>query len=81
VSWYSELLDINLIWFGYIARHPSGGKGHFTRSNDFYLLSLLFEEEEEGVGGQHPVGATSLKINYLVSWYSELPPSMMMSPC
>ncbi len=34
------LLDINLIWFGYIARlFQWGGGGYFTRSNDFYLPS------------------------------------------
>jgi hypothetical protein len=46
------LLDINLIWFGYIARQSQwGGGGYFSRSNDFYLPSLRLE----GGGGQHPV--------------------------
>jgi len=32
------LLDINLIWFGFIARLSRWGVGGvFTRSNDFYL--------------------------------------------
>ncbi len=44
------LLDINLIWFSYIAclmPIPLGRRGYFTRSNDFYLPSLRLEE-----GGQ-----------------------------
>ncbi len=49
------LLDINLIWFDYIARlSQRGGEGYFTRSNYFYLPSRLLEE---GEGGQHPVHA------------------------
>jgi hypothetical protein len=35
------LLDINLIWFGYIARLSQWDGGeYFTRSNDFYQPSL-----------------------------------------
>jgi hypothetical protein len=42
------VLDINLIWFGYIARLSQwGGGGYFT----YYLPSLRLEK---GVG-QHPV--------------------------
>jgi hypothetical protein len=38
------LLDINLIWFGYIAcLSQKGGRGHFTRSSDFYMPSLRLE--------------------------------------
>jgi hypothetical protein len=49
------LLDINLIWFGYIARiSPWEGGGYFTRLNDFYLPSLQIKG---GGGGQHPVRA------------------------
>jgi hypothetical protein len=52
------LLDINLIWFGYIARaalaYPSGKAArYFTRSNYFYLPSLRLYRK--GGGGQHPV--------------------------
>ncbi len=39
-------MDRNLEWFGYIARLSQwggGGRGHFTRSNDFYLPSLRLE--------------------------------------
>ncbi len=51
------LLDIKWIWFGYIARYPSGGGGvYFTRTNNFYLPSLRLEE---GVGGQHPVSPST----------------------
>jgi hypothetical protein len=36
-----ELLDINLIWFGYSTRLSlGGGGGYFTRSNYFYLPLL-----------------------------------------
>ncbi len=39
------LLDINLIWFGYIACLSKWGGGrYFTRSNDYYLPSLHLEE-------------------------------------
>jgi hypothetical protein len=49
-------LDINLIWFGYIARLSQWeGGGYFTRSNDFYLPLLRLEE---GGGDQHPVAHT-----------------------
>jgi hypothetical protein len=42
------LLDINLIWFGYITRLSQWGRGgYFTCSNDFYLPSLRLED----VGG------------------------------
>ncbi len=45
------LLDINLMWFGYIARLSQlGGGGNFTPSSDFYLPALL---RLEGGGGQH----------------------------
>jgi hypothetical protein len=48
-----SLLDINFIWFGYIARLSHwGGGGCFTRSIYFYLPYLRLEE---GGGGQHPV--------------------------
>ncbi len=43
------LLDINLIWFGYITCLSQGEEGcYFTRSNDFYLPSLCLEEVELG---------------------------------
>ncbi len=45
------LLYINLTRFGFIARLSQwGGRGHFTRSNDFYLRSL----RGGGGGGNHP---------------------------
>jgi hypothetical protein len=44
------LLDINLMWFGFIARLSQWeGRGYFTRSNDFYLSSLRLEEMEWGI--------------------------------
>ncbi len=44
------LLDINLIWFGYIARLSQWVEGGcFTRSNVFHLFSLLLEEGGRGV--------------------------------
>jgi hypothetical protein len=64
------LLDIKWIWFGYIARYPSGGGGvYFTRTNNFYLSSLRLEE---GVGGQHPVPPS------LSPTASVLPPSLAL---
>jgi hypothetical protein len=64
------LLDINLVWFGYIARlyqwGKEGGGGHFTRSNDFYL-PLLYAEE--GGGGQHPVVPIRTKLDFFMITY------------
>ncbi len=48
------LLDINLIWFGYIARLSLWGGGYFARSNYLYLPSLCLEEGR-GEVYQHPV--------------------------
>jgi hypothetical protein len=59
------LLDINLIWFGYIAI-SCGEQGFFTPSNDFYLPSLRLE------GGSASWGCCSVIIrkvhfcNYIV---------------
>ncbi len=48
------MLDINVIWFGYIARLSQwGGEDIFTRSNDIYLDSLCLEGR-----GQHTVTVT-----------------------
>jgi hypothetical protein len=47
------VLDINLIWFGYMDRlFKWGGGGCFTLSNDYYLPSGAYKK---GEGGQHPV--------------------------
>ncbi len=48
------LLDINLIWFGYIARLSQwGGGGYFPGS--YHSTCLRCTWEKGGWGGQHPV--------------------------
>jgi hypothetical protein len=46
-----SLLDIKLIWFGYIARLSQCGRGGtvFYLFNDFYLPSRRLKERGEGV--------------------------------
>ncbi len=53
-------LTIKFIWFVYIARlSHRGGRGYFTRSNDFYLPSRRLYRKGEGIG-THMVRTLSL---------------------
>jgi hypothetical protein len=69
------LLDINLIWFGNIARLSQRGVGgYFTRSNDFYLPSLRLEGGG-GVSTPLPV-IFSPKLPIFLSLISTVPVSV-----